>query len=170
MNALDEMERDAADRPLNDLAAWYPLLVTTGVPTPRTRLVRTRVELLDLCDGKTPAGFDGFIAKLRVAADSLGGAPIFLRTGHTSQKHGWRKTCYVADLDALPRHVAELTEFSAIADMLGLPTESWVGREFLELDARFVAFDGMPVAAERRFFVAGGRVVCHHPYWPEHVF
>jgi hypothetical protein len=28
----------------------------------------------------------------------------------------------------------------------------------------------MPVAAERRFFVAGGRVVCHHPYWPEGVF
>jgi len=164
--SLAEIERDAADRLMNDLPCWFPLLLASGVSVPRTRIVRTRVPLIDLLDGKPPEGLDAFIASLRIEAERLHGPPVFLRTGQTSHKHGWRRTCYVTDLDALVGHVRELVEFSEIADMIGLPYQTWVLREFLDLDARFTAFDGMPVAVERRFFVAGGRVVCHHPYWP----
>jgi hypothetical protein len=148
----------------NDLAEWFPCLATTGVPVPRTVIVQTELDLLGVLDGETPAGFDDFVAQLDAAGREVGGPPAFLRTGHTSGKHGWRRTCYVQG--AVARHVAALVEWSACAGLLGLPTSTWAVREFLNLDASFSAFDGMPVALERRLFIEAGAVRCHHPYWP----
>jgi hypothetical protein len=128
--------------------------------------VSTSCELLELLDGRIPPGFDEFMRSLRASAVSLG-TPVFLRTGFTAHKHGWRRTCAVTDLDALAGHGCALVEFSTLCDVLGLPTETWVVREWLDLDARTTAVEGLPIAPERRFFVAGGRVVCHHAYWPE---
>jgi len=47
----------------------------------------------------------------------------------------------------------------------GGPTAFMV-REFLDLDAKFTAFGGLPVAREWRFFVDKCQVFCYHPYWP----
>ena len=149
----------------NDMAYWYPILQRTGVPTPRTSLLHTDVELSHLLDGNAPDGWEGFLDNLQGLADAIG-YPCFLRTGQTSNKHAWKDTCYVESAEVLPRHVGVLVEFSAMADFMGLTHRTWAVREFLHLESAFTAFNGFPVNREQRFFIDGGHVCCHHPYWP----
>jgi len=66
------------------------------------------------------------------------------------------------------KHIFELAMFSECADIMGLPTDEWVVRELLPLESTFTAFDDFPVNKERRYFIQSGKVVCHHPYWPEY--
>lgn len=150
----------------NDLADWYPLLAAAGVPTPRTSVIHTDVDLMDLLDGVAPSGLSGLVEAITDAAGRLG-FPAFLRTGHTSGKHDFAKTAFLrTPSDVLP-HIAALVEHSAMADFFGLPTNTWVVREFLPIRPAFIAFRGLPITAERRyFFNALGQVTGHHPYWP----
>ncbi|MFI5296521.1 MAG: ATP-grasp domain-containing protein [Polyangiales bacterium] len=142
---------------LNDLAFWFEKLRATGVPVPRTTIVRAEGS----------AHLDPLLEELAKAAAAFG-YPVFLRTGHGSGKHQWKRTCFVPNEAALRDHVFALLEWSEVVDMLGLPTETWVVRELLPLVTTFRAFDGeMPINKERRYFIEGGRVLCHHPYWPE---
>jgi hypothetical protein len=150
----------------NDLAYWFPILESSGVPVPRTKILTTDVALINLLDGEMPAGYDAFMVELRAACDHFG-YPCFLRTGQTSGKHDWDRTCFVADPEKLGSHVVELVDFSAMADFIGLSTRTWVVREFLELEAYFTAFRGMPVAREFRCFFRDGEILCLHPYWPD---
>lgn len=151
----------------DDLAYWFPRLLEAGVPVPRTEIVRADCDLSPVLDGVTPIGWDDFLVRLRAAADQIG-YPVFLRTGHGAGKHQWRETCYVPDPGVLTRHVVNLVEWSHLVDLFGLPTGTWAVREFLELDASFTAFAGMPVAREFRCFLRGGQAepLCVHPYWP----
>jgi hypothetical protein len=155
----------------NNLATWYPLLVACEVPTPRTKILRAPAGLIDLLDGRPPADYKEFLARLARAASEVGGWPIFLRTGHGSGKHYWNKTCFVPKPDDLNAHVRELVEWSECVDLVGLPVDTWAVREFLILDTHFTAFSGdMPIAIEVRVFVGQGTVRCWHPYWPEEAF
>jgi hypothetical protein len=148
-----------------DLADWYPLVVATGVVTPKTHIVRTDLDLSLLLDGKTPDGFDEFLVELARAADQVGW-PMFLRTGYGSGKHDYVDTCLVNGPDDLGQHVFNLVEWSWMVDFPHLPTRTWVARELLPVEAPFTAYNGMPVAKERRYFVNDGKVIGHHPYWP----
>lgn len=151
------------DRRRSCLSRWYPL-VKDIVPTPKTEIMQTDVELEQLWDCKTPEGFDAFIKKLRAVVNRIG-LPAFLRTGCGSNKHDWKNSCYVTDASKLEQHVANIVEFCGMAD---LPTEVWVVREMLPTVPAFSAFYGqMPITKERRYFVNDGKVVCHHPYWPK---
>lgn len=154
------------------LSYWFPRLVEAGIPVPETVVIdigEQWIELLKVLDGKTiPPLFDELVARIREAAqkDEIGGYPIFLRTGHGSGKHQWLDTCYVTDPGSIMQHVCNLIEWSECVDMLGLPYRVWAVRMFLQLDHKFLAFNGMPIASEWRCFVSGGDVICEHPYWP----
>lgn len=149
----------------NNLAYWFPLLKRSGVPVPETRIYITQVDLGPILDGEIPTGFDSFIHKMQQMASEFP-TPVFLRTGHFSGKHRWMKTCFVQHLSALPAHVCQLVEESAIVDLFGLPTETWVVREYLDLNHAYRAFKGMPVSREFRLFLKDCQVQCIHPYWP----
>jgi hypothetical protein len=153
---------------LNCISYWYPRLEEAGVLVPRTEIVRTDAELLDLLDGRTPAGFEKLIEDLGWAARKVGGAPLFLRTGHTSGKHDWDRTCYVPDLGVLGWHITALVEASANADMFGLPTQVWAVRELLNTRPLFHcrAYGMFPVVREFRCFVRDGNIEHLQPYWP----
>jgi hypothetical protein len=152
----------------NCLSFWFPKLQAAGLPVPRTEIVFTGVDLVPLCDGQTPDGWEEFVALLRTAADTIGPPPWFLRTGQGSGKHNWRNTCFVRDAAELRFHVTALVEWSHIVDFLGLPHNVWCVREMLPVDpvAVLPAYGDMPLVKEVRAFVEGGRVVCDHPYWP----
>ena len=154
-----------ADR--NCLSQWYPKLAACGVRTPATVIVETEDDLTLMLDGDHPSKYDRLCKKLRETLPLVGGPPAFLRTGHGSGKHEWTRTCCVTDPAMIPKHVAELVEWSATVDMMGLPTNVWAVREFLYLYSPFHTFRGMPIARERRYFIRDGVVECHHPYWPE---
>lgn len=150
----------------NDLAFWFEKLKATGVPVPSTTVVRAGGSVVEVVYGKHSPHFEPLVAALKEAAAAYG-YPVFLRSGHGSGKHDWKDTCFVPDTESMGRHVAAIIEWSECVDMLGLPTETWVVREALPLVTTFRAFSGqMPINKERRYFIRGGRVVCHHPYWP----
>lgn len=156
-------------RDLACLSYWFPILARSGVPVPETRIVTTEAPLDNILGGEPAPGFPDFVAALRAAAGEVGGYPVFLRTGHGSGKHQWAECCYVQRPAMMGQHVANLVEWSACVDMMGLPTQVWAVRQFLPLATTFTApgFGDFPVNRERRYFIEGGRVRCHHPYWPE---
>jgi len=148
----------------NCLSHWFPLLEAAGLPVPKTVIVKTDCQL---ASDEIPDGFAEFLGELREAIETVGGCPCFLRTGHTSAKHDWKDTCYLADRTRLAEHVCRLVEFSEMAGPVGLPTNVWAVRELLPTVPWFYAFVGeMPIVKEFRCFVRDGDVVCMHPYWP----
>jgi hypothetical protein len=115
------------------------------------------------------ASVEAFARQLADTAADLG-APFFLRTDHTSDKHDWKRACYVADPSEVAAHVYAIAEFSECAGFPGLPWSTWVAREMLPTIPVGICprYGDMPVCKEFRFFVDGGTVECFHPYWPRH--
>lgn len=155
------------------LSWWFPKLVAAGLPVPKTRIERfddyeTARDLEQVLDGE-PAGPAGraFIDRLRAAVQEIG-CPCFIRTGQTSGKHSWIRTCYLADAALLDHHLYSLIEFSECADFFGLLWNVWVVRELLPTSpvATLPRYSDMPLCREFRCFVDGATLLCHHPYWP----
>lgn len=154
-----------------DMLHWLPLITEHALPVPRTHLVVTQCELVDMLDGKKPDGIDLFLDNLIKGVKLVGGTPFFLRTGYGSGKHHWLDTCYVRNLggNALLTHVYNLVEWSHSVDLLGLPHDVWAIREMIQTTPIFYAFKGMPITREFRLFVdsATDPKVNHlQPYWP----
>ena len=154
------------------MSYWLPKLEAAGLPVPRTTLVpMSRAafrDVFNVFDGKPledPA--NEFLQELGAAAAEIG-YPVFLRTGMTSGKHSWSRTCYLAYPERLLSHVASLIEFSECVSFVGLPCSWWAVRELLPTMplAACPNYDGMPVCREFRCFVLDGAVRCLHPYWP----
>lgn len=152
------------------LSWWFPRL-PDGIHVPKTSIIEhTGDDLLHLLDGIVPAGCDELCEDIANAGDDFGW-PLFLRTDYLSGKHGWRKTCHVPSRDNVRAHIASLVEESASADMMGFPSDRWIARRMIPTTPAFFAFHGdMPIVKERRYFVQGAVVVCHHPYWPPEAF
>ena len=143
---------------------WYALINNLKIPMPRTQMVEIEVHINT--DEKKFGGFvDKYEDALCGAAEEMG-YPLFMRTDHVAGKHDWYRTCFVTDPRLLLNHVFQLVEYSETVDMLGLPVNGIVIREYIEMASIYTAFTGrMPVNPERRYFVRDGKVVCHHPYW-----
>jgi hypothetical protein len=157
-------------RPGISLEQWYPL-VAGKVPTPVTKIVlapRDMQPLEEASDEETARWVDDFqkvCADIAEAALAIGW-PFFLRTGLTSCKHDWERTCYVPDRESIPWHVSSLITGSAEIPPFGLPSDIFVVRELLTVDPMFFAFRHMPITREFRFWVNGGSVLGWQPYWP----
>jgi hypothetical protein len=163
-------ETKTTDR--NCLSYWFPRLVAAGVPVPRTEILNwpgDMWELAKLCDGQTPDGLEPFLDELRAAALRISPVgPWFLRTGQGSGKHEWSRCCHLTDLARIGDHVGNLVYWSHLVDFLGLRHDVWVIREMLPTRpvAVLPRYEGFPLVPEVRAFIRGGRVVCHHDYWP----
>ncbi len=151
----------------NSMFIWLPVVERLGIPSPRTVLVPfDREAIQPVFYGEEAPRAKEEMEKLAVAAAAFG-FPLFLRTDLASGKHGWTRTCYAPDLASFVQHAFGVAEFNEIADLAGLDWTGFALREFLELESTFTAFDGMPVARERRYFAEGGVVKCRHAYWFE---
>lgn len=152
----------------NCLSHWFPIL-QAAIPAnvPRTEIIQAPSDLHLVLDGQQPTDWEFFMSDLRVAADHFG-YPCFLRTGHTSDKHSWKRTCHVTGPDDFGPHVCALVEFSECCGIVGLPYNVFAVREWLPGPALAVCprYGGMPVREEYRFFVRDGKIECRHPYWP----
>lgn len=153
---------------LNSLHFWYPQIEGI-VPTPKTTIITTDLDLCPLLDGKDVPGATDLVNQLEAAAEAMG-FPCFLRTGLTSGKHEWLDTCFIDRKGVLGRHMMALIEYSEMADMIGLPYKVWVVREMLPTKPIGTIYQGMPVCREFRAFVSDAKLLCIHPYWPEGVF
>lgn len=160
------------ERPLDktSMSYWFPLIEAAGLPVPKTKFVdmtdTCRRIIWDIFDGKDSgnATTEPFFSDISVAASEVG-YPCFLRTDHTSDKHSWKKTCFLESKHDIPRHICAIAEFS---ECVGLPWDTWAVRELLPTIPYGTCprYDDFPVCKEFRFFVNKGEVVCWHSYWP----
>ncbi len=154
------------------LSYWFPKIKAAGLPVPETRIVSMPQEafrdIFRLFDGEKPTGeMNPFLEEVKEAADLIG-YPCFLRTGQTSGKHNWEKTCFIQSRKDIPSHVISLVEFSEMAQLMGLACDVWAVREYLPIIPLAVcpSYSNMPVCHEFRFFVEDSSIKCSHPYWP----
>ena len=144
---------------------WYPKIKNLKIPQPKTIIYElTKGELLALYNESVPKKL---IEKIKPLISELE-YPIFARTDYASGKHGWNETCFIKCEDDLSQNIYHIITMNLCADILGLPFEALIFREYISLVAGFKAFYGnMPVAKERRYFINNGKIQCHHPYWPK---
>ena len=146
----------------SSMTYWWPLVQDCGVPMPRTEMVPVGGDISSILDGGDFP--ERLVADVTAACERMG-YPAFLRSDRLSGKHEYIETCYVPGPEKIAQHICAITEEHAMSFDLPMP-EAFAVREFLELDAPFKAFNGLPIARERRYFIRDGAVVCHHPYWP----
>ena len=169
---MTEELRESFKNDKTRLSYWFPKLRDAGLPVPKTEIVEASEaelrELYGLLDGE-PLGGPGksLIGRMREAADRMG-YPCFLRTDHTSGKHEWESTCFIANGGSIASHAANIVNFWECANGFA-PCDVWAIREFLPT-MPFGAcrnYGNMPICREFRFFVDGPDVKCWHPYWPQ---
>lgn len=159
---------------LTALSYWFPKIQEAGLPVPKTVLLTMSAE----AEKQTFGFFDGeeigvearkFFLNLADAAETRIGFPCFLRTGHSSAKHEWARTCYVPSKADVAEHAMNIIYFSECQGIIGMPWREWAIRELLPTKPVAFApgYDEMPVNREFRFFVDGPAIECWHPYWPE---
>jgi hypothetical protein len=154
----------------NCMLFWYPVIQRAGVLAPKTRIISFDQQLGPLLDGEDVPGASMLFVRIHEEAKSVGGYPVFLRTGHTSGKHEWKDACFLGCAEDIPSHVVKIVEYSAMAHIMGLPTDIWVVREMLQPVTAFMAFHGrMPVSLEFRCFIRGDDFLYMIPYWQEQV-
>lgn len=143
---------------------WYPL-IRGIIPTPKTTIIDLEEGDLDLLfemlDGKN---FPEKLHSRIIKASKQYSFPLFFRTDFTSGKHSFVETCYVKEEGEFKSHIFALFEDTILKD---INIGAFVIREYLPLVAPFEAFNHLPIAKERRYFVEDGIIICHHPYWPE---
>lgn len=149
----------------NSMLYWYPRIKSFDIPQPKTIFSEKKdwhfwAEFLDNPGIMSNEDFE----KICALADSIG-YPLFMRTDLASGKHNFNKTCFIRTRNELKSHIPELVEENFMHDLL---FTSLVFREYIQLESDFTAFWGeLPVARERRYFIKGNKVLCHHPYWIE---
>lgn len=152
----------------NDMVYWWPKIKGGTLPLPETLLVTIPPEeddLIDILDGRESKAWTPLVERLKFCIQTVIGTPCFLRTGHTSGKHSWQDTCYLADVKDLDGHIARLVEESLMG-IPGLPTTTWAVRKMIQVDPLFHAFWRMPIAREFRLFATSQTVEHIQPYWP----
>lgn len=152
------------------LSWWFPK-IPSDILVPETIIIPYDGDnLINVLDGELPLGFSALRIDIVNAGDQLRW-PFFLRTDYLSGKHDWKDTCYVSRSNKVQCHMINLIENSAMADIIGFPTDYWIARKLIPTKPTFFAFHGdMPIVKERRYFVQDDKVVCHHPYWPSEAF
>jgi len=138
---------------------WYPLIKDLSIPQPKTEIVLQKDDWWGYLDGKPFSEEDIII--LRDTIEKIG-LPCFMRTDLASGKHNYLDTCYIGTIADLEKHLFRLIEANALHDLW---FNAIIIREFIYLGCKFKAFDGLPIASERRYFIRDGKVICHHPYW-----
>jgi hypothetical protein len=168
---MHEMNND-----LNSIFTWYPLIKDV-VPTPDTTLIPQYKKygaakdhpfksLDDALLYKKPSTDPGmrYLVNEACRAAHLYGYPVFIKSDQLANKHDWIDSCFVTSDEQMEAGIKNIVEFTMML-MMGPDFRGLAVRRFIELDWKFHAFNGMPVAREFRFFIKNGDVQCWHPYW-----
>lgn len=152
----------------NSALIWLPAIQDVGLPVPRTEVVRYNPQdLFPMLDGQKYA--DSFpLDELRAACARIG-FPVFLRSDLSSAKHSGHRAWRIDSDDEVVQAMYFTFEDNELKWIAGA-TSAFLVREFLPLKHGFTAFNGLPIARERRFFADQKRTYCSHPYWPEDAF
>lgn len=148
---------------------WYPKIKDLDIPQPKTEILLLnedeKILFFKFLEDETYPHVVAIMAKLYAKAAKIG-YPLFLRSDQGSGKHRWENTCFVDKQDKLIRNIKNLLLWHHEVSLIGLPHDAIVFREYIEMDSKFKAFEGMPICPERRYFIKDGKIVEKFPYWP----
>lgn len=159
-----------------DIRFWLPP-IEGKVPTPKTFIhTLTREQQADLhlatMEGvsEPPESLGPFLQDASHSFALLGRNSAFIRSGHISGKHNFKKCCLLFDgsRDEIYSRVREIVYMGEMVSLMGMPIGAWAIREFLEGHEFGVCprFGDMPLRAELRIF-SNGKIITHtQPYWP----
>lgn len=169
VNNMDEDLRKHRELQLqSSMLTWFPKIKDLDIPQPETEIVDLseddHANMFNLLDDSPIK--QGLIASFHRAADVIH-YPLFMRTDQGSGKHRWNNTCFVEDEKDLMKNLKNLIRWHFDVDVIGLPYSAVIFREYVAMDFKFKAFNGMPIAPERRYFIRDGEIEEHVPYWPE---
>lgn len=159
MDMMEEMKKSS-------MLYWHPKIVELDIPQPKTEIVEMKFnsKFFGICDGDL-SSLEPYWNEIKEKSDVIK-YPLFMRTDHVSGKHRWKHTCFVENEKNLKNNIVRLFEDSFMVDMVGLPVNALIFREYIPMKELFTAFYGdMPVNPEIRFFVKDGEVLCNHWYW-----
>lgn len=149
----------------NSALYWYPKLEGCAsefdAALPESEFVRYEfMESFGLIDGAVPDAlpWEEFVQTV----ESIG-YPAFLRTDQKSVKHAGPGAYKATEPDDIPTILAVLTDHHVKANRH--PAALMV-REFVDINAAFRAFDGLPIGRELRVFASPNGPECEHFYWP----
>ena len=167
---LKQLERESSIRtsiPLPDsMTFWYSITSQLkDIPQPETIRVSSNFDEWGMAYGADDSQLKSEFDAIRKAADIIG-YPCFLRNDIMSGKHNWNDACYIEKPEDIEPHASDIMSLNLMMAS-ELHSTAWFVREFLELDNRITAFNGMPVSVEVRSFVNNGKFQCMHSYWPE---
>lgn len=153
----------------DSLLFWFLKIKNLNIPQPRTSIrTLSKSELSRFSswiEGQASEEITQVLSDLREIIKEYN-YPVFVRTDLASGKHSYKNSCFISSEEKLERNLAGVIEFNYCADIIGLPFEAIVVREFLELEAPFKAFWGeLPIAKERRYFIKNGKIDSKFPYW-----
>jgi hypothetical protein len=138
------------------MAYWLPKILHLTIPMPKTVLIPVKFgEGGDYLSEQTHAQVEETV--------KIMGYPVFIKTDMSAGKHSYTETCFVANHETLHFNLERLRDDNFCTDCF---FKYFAIRKFIELDWKFKAFKDLPIAPERRYFIEGGKVLCHHPYWP----
>jgi hypothetical protein len=149
---------------------WLPR-ITSVLPewVPRTEIIPyDHIAAVCMLEGQAWAGWPKILASVADAAKSIG-YPVFIRSDLASAKHSGPSAYRATDESELSRVLGATVEDNELKFWLEGGCDAFMVREFLTLEAPFVAFHGLPIAREWRLFANASEIVCAHPYWPADV-
>ncbi len=128
------------------ISYWYPR-IKENIPTPKTTMVPVSTRDFNDYDD-----IYNLLDRIHTAIELNGIAyPLFLKTDMYSCKWEWSDTCFVKSERDLLSNIAHL--FTRCEEEGYAEITSLVIKEFLYLETAFLAFNDMPVAKERRYFI-----------------
>lgn len=150
---------------LNSALYWYPRL-DDAAPSltaviPETEFVAYDfLESVSLMEGDLPQTLPW--GEFVEAAETVGW-PAFVRTDQKSVKHAGPGAYKATEPDDIPTIMAVLGDYHVKSNRH--PAALMV-REFVDINAAFRAFDGLPIGREFRVFASPDGATCEHFYWP----
>lgn len=148
----------ADERNKNSLLYWYPKIRDLPIRQPVT--CWHPVDCFKILD--EPEYRESIVRQLLQIGEAFH-YPLFMRTDLASAKHNYDSTCYVKSAHNLSGNLFRLADSNLAIDLI---FDHVVLREHISLASKFKAFEGLPIAPERRYFIRDGEVLCRHPYWP----
>lgn len=149
----------------NSAVYWYPRIegVAPDLPVqvPESEFVRYDfIDSIHILEGEVPESLPW--GEFTDAAREVGW-PAFVRTDQKSVKHAGPGAYRAEEPDDIPTIVATLTDYHVKSNR---HPGALMFREFVDINARFRAFDGLPIGRELRMFATPNEALCEHFYWP----
>ena len=161
---IDQERNEAAKNNRSCLSHWFPVLQALGITVPETKMYPISIpDQFSMIDGTPTESVLKVIEEIKNGAKEFG-YPVFIKNSLFSDKHDWKESCFVENENQILGHIRLITD---MAYAVGCDEALYlVLRKMIPVDSPFSAFRGMPITAERRYFVKDGKVIFHHPYFP----